>query len=109
MLRAAARGPLPADPKLRRAAGRLARFRLDELNRNWGFTLATSMLFFPLMIYEAVITLAWYRLGALALGCAVAGQAWQSRRRLRRRVVQLQAEGGLPPNSIAADPSPNQL
>jgi hypothetical protein len=108
VLRAAARGPVPADPKLRRAAGRLTRFRLDELTRNWGFTLATSVLFFPLMVYDAVITSAWYRLGALALGCAAVGQVWQSRRRLRRRVARLQAEGGLQPSSIAADPSPNQ-
>jgi hypothetical protein len=90
VLRAAARGPVPADPRLRRAAGRLAQLRLDELNRNWARTSAMFLLFFLLEVYAAVVTSAWFWLGALVCASVIAGQLWFPRR-LRRRIEQLHA------------------
>jgi hypothetical protein len=90
VLRAAARGPVPADPRLRRAAGRLAQLRLDDLNRNWARTSAMFLLFFLLEVYAAVVTSAWFWLGALVCASVIAGQLWFPRR-LRRRIEQLHA------------------
>jgi len=84
VLRAAARGPVPADPQLRRAAGRLAQLRLDELNRNRAWTSAVFLLAFLLEVYAAVVTSAWFWLGALVFASAIAGQLWFPRRLLRR-------------------------
>lgn len=88
VLRAAARGPVPADPRLRRAAGRLAQLRLDELNRNRAGTSAVFSLGFLMEVYAAVVTSAWFWLGALVCASVIAGQLWFPRR-LRRRIEQL--------------------
>lgn len=88
VLRAAARGPVPADPRLRRAAGRLAQLRLDELNRNWARTSAVFLLGLLLEVYAAVVMSAWFWLGALVAASAIVGQLWFPRR-LRRRIEQL--------------------
>lgn len=88
VLRAAGRGPVPADPELRRAAGRLAAHQLDVMTRMRVFTLPVLGLFCVLEAIEAVVTSAWYWLAA-AFFAFVMAQSWWWRRRLRRRVELL--------------------
>jgi hypothetical protein len=76
VLRASARGAVPPDPRLRRAAGRLAQLRLDELNRNRAGTSAVFLLGLLLEVYAAVVMSAWFWLGALVFVSAIVGQLW---------------------------------
>lgn len=93
VLRAVARGPVPADPELRQAAGRLARLKLDDLRRNRIWTTLIFVLFGLLEAYEAVVTSAWFWLGALLFAYFILLQLWLPRR-LRRRIERLQASDG---------------
>lgn len=88
VLRAAGRGPLPADPELRRAAGRLAAYRVEVTTRMRAFTFPVLGLFFVLEAVQAVVTSAWYWLAAVFFALMLV-QGWWEPRRLRRRIELL--------------------
>jgi Flp pilus assembly protein TadB len=91
--RAAARGPVPADPRLRQAAARFASHRYEEMTRFHVPLLIAFCLFFVLAALAAVVSSPWSWLSAGFFALLLAFQVlWP--RRLRRRVERLQAEGG---------------
>ncbi|WP_028921396.1 hypothetical protein [Pseudonocardia acaciae] len=93
VLRAVARGPVPADPELRQAAGRLARLKLDDLRRNRVWTTLIFVLFLLLEVREAVVTSPWFWLAAVLFAYFILLQLWLPRR-LRRRIERLGAYDG---------------
>jgi Flp pilus assembly protein TadB len=91
--RAAARGPVPADPKRRQEAARFASHRYEEMTRFHVPLLIVFCLFFVLAALAAVISSPWSWLSAGFFALMLAFQVlWP--RRLRRRVERLQVEGG---------------
>jgi hypothetical protein len=91
--RAAARGPVPADPDLRQKAARLASHHYDELARFRVPMLIGFSLFIVLEVLAAVVVSPRFWLGAAFFALMLASQVWLWRQ-LRRRVERLQAEGG---------------
>jgi Flp pilus assembly protein TadB len=91
--RAAARGPVPADPRLRQEAARLAAHNYDELTRFRVPLLIAFGLFFVLAVLAAVVSSPWSWLSAAFFALMLAFQVlWP--RRLRRRIDRLHAEPG---------------
>jgi hypothetical protein len=84
--RAAAGGPVPADPELRRAAGRLAAHHVDEMTHYRGLVLIGGGLLLALLVIAAVVTSVWwYWLNAEWIALVVASY-FGSLRLMRRRV-----------------------
>jgi hypothetical protein len=87
--RAAAGGPVPADPEFRRAAWRLAAHRVDEMTHYRGLVLIGGALLVALWVTVAVVTSAWqFCFPAAVLTLSIVGH-FASLRRTRRRVELL--------------------
>lgn len=91
VLRAASRGPVPADPEIRTAAARLAEVQLAQTLRYRTLGLIVFPVLLVLQAVLAVAVSAWFGLGVVLFGALLALQVVEPRR-LRRRVEILKRE-----------------
>ncbi len=87
--RAAAGGPVPADPKLRRAAWRLAAHHLEEMTHYRGLVLIGGGLLLVVEMIAAVVTSVWWYWLAAALPALIVAGDLKSLRCTRRRIELL--------------------
>jgi hypothetical protein len=87
-IRAAARGPAPADPVIRRAALRQAENSRDSINRWWRFN--TAVYGGGTVLYAALaLTVSWWWWFLFALFASLLVVTLTSRRRVDRRIAVL--------------------
>lgn len=86
--RAAARGPVPADPAVREAALRIVEYQLVESSRYRGPAAVLLGLFTVLEAVAALIYTPWLWVGAVLFLAILVLQARQPER-LRRRIAEL--------------------
>lgn len=91
-MRAAARGPAPADAKVRRAALRQAEAARRLLQRRWRFNLVVFSVAVVGYAALALTTTPWWWAAFAMFAALLAGQ-FASRRRLDRRIAVLAADG----------------
>lgn len=84
--RAAAGGPVPADPEIRRAAWRLAAHRVDEMTHYRSLVLIGGTLLVAFEVWVAVVTSVWWHWLIAAWFALVFAGYYASLWRTRRRV-----------------------
>lgn len=87
-VRAGQRGPVPADPRVRSAAARIALDRLREVEGQYRLT-AGIFVFGALAFVAVAVLVSWWWLIAAVIFAAVAAQAFYLPVKLARRVVLL--------------------
>jgi hypothetical protein len=94
-LRAAQRGPIPADPAVRAAAAEYARRHLDQAEKRWHRILIAFGAFFLLVSFVVGVfddDRPWWRALLPLCGAAVCSYLLFQPRHLRRRITALTAE-----------------
>lgn len=91
VLRASQRGPVPADPEIRHAATRLARWRLDETVRQRTGLLVLAAVFLALFVVNAIVVspIGWL---LVALWVAIPVANLWGQKRLQQRVALLEGQ-----------------
>jgi hypothetical protein len=87
-VRASGHGPVPADPRIRSAAARMALNRLREAESQYRQSMSLFAVFVLVYLAMAVLTSPWWLIAAVAFA-GLAVQAYFTPNRLARRVVLL--------------------